>query len=55
MPCDYCELGIRKFLNDIERFDFIRLEITNSLVDKVNELGDIEMILPSSITSHFIN
>lgn len=49
LPCDYCELGIQKFLNDLNRFDFIKNDIFESLKNKISALKDYELVLPSSI------
>jgi len=49
MPCDFCELGIKKFEMDLERFDYIKIEIIKSLKDKINELGDKELVIPTSL------
>lgn len=49
MPCDFCELGIKKFERDLERFNYIKKEIIQSLINKVDELGDKELVVPSSL------
>jgi hypothetical protein len=49
MPCDYCELGIQKFINDLNRFDFIRHDIIQSLRNKIEIFRDNELVLPNSI------
>ncbi len=49
MPCDFCELGIQKFINALERFNFIREDIVQSLRNKIELLQDIELVLPNSI------
>lgn len=49
MPSDFCELGIKKFEKDLERFNYIKTDIINSLKEKVIELDDIELVVPSSL------
>ena len=49
MPCDFCELGIKKFEKDLERFSYIKNDIIKSLQEKVIELGDLEFVVPSSL------
>lgn len=34
LPWNYCEKGIKRFLSDLERFDFIKLDILASLSNK---------------------
>jgi hypothetical protein len=53
LPADFCELGIKKFKSDLERFSFHKLEIIDSLNKKVEELGDREMVIPSSLGATF--
>lgn len=49
MPADFCELGIQKFKADLKRFDYIKVDILNSLKQKVEVLGDKELVLPPSL------
>lgn len=48
-PCDYCELGVKKFIEDLNRFDVVKEEVIKSLISKIEELKDIELVLPKSI------
>jgi hypothetical protein len=48
LPADYCELGIKRFKEDLKRFYYIREDIVNSLRHKSIELG-IENVLPPSL------
>lgn len=43
-PCDFCELGIIKFLNDLEKFKEIKEDILKSLMD-----GNVLLNLPPSL------
>lgn len=49
LPADFCELGIERFLKDLEYFGCIKQEILDSLKAKLNEIGDIRAVLPKSL------
>ena len=49
LPADYCELGITKFLADLEIYSFHKREIILSLKNKIQEKGNIDLVLPKSI------
>jgi hypothetical protein len=49
MPCDFCELGIKKFEMDLDKFSYAKTEIINSLKEKAIELGDKELVVPPSL------
>lgn len=49
LPCDFCEMGITKFKEDLRRFNIISTEIITSLRDKIHIHNDIELVLPSSL------
>jgi hypothetical protein len=34
LPADFCSLGVQRFKSDLEKFDFIRDEILDSLKKK---------------------
>lgn len=53
LPADFCELGIKRFISDLERFSFHKLEIIESLHNKIKKLGDREMVIPSSLGATF--
>lgn len=40
LPSDFCELGQKRFLHDLNNFSIIRKEIVNSLKDKISETGN---------------
>lgn len=48
LPADYCELGIIKFRQNLEKFDVVKKEIIQSLHNKINIKG-IELVLPPSL------
>ncbi|HRQ70742.1 MAG TPA: hypothetical protein PLW78_10625 [bacterium] len=48
-PADYCELGIEKFEEDLDRFSYIRKDIISSLKSKITGIGDIDLVLPNSL------
>lgn len=49
LPADYCELGILRFKNNLEQFNYCKNEIIESLNNKINELKDIDLVLPQSL------
>ena len=49
LTCDFCEVGIKKFENDLEKFSFIKSDIIKSLKDKFLEIRDIELVVPPSL------
>lgn len=49
LPCDFCEIGVQKFKMDLETYSFATSAITDSLKNKVNELGDVDVVLPPSL------
>lgn len=53
LPADFCELGVNKFLLDLEKFYFIKNEIIESLKLKRDKLQDIELVIPKSIERIF--
>lgn len=44
MPADFCELGLSRFINDLEKFNYIKDEIIKSFDDK-----NINEVLPPSL------
>ena len=48
MPADFCELGIARFEDDLDRFSYIRAEILDSL----KRAGDGASRLASRISAH---
>jgi hypothetical protein len=55
LPCDFSELGVKKFLNDLNRFSEFSEEIKESLRTKISEIKDIDLVLPPSIQELIIN
>lgn len=49
LPCDFCELGVQRFLQDLDKYTIVKNDIIKSLKNKVTELGDINKVLPPSI------
>ena len=37
LPADYCELGIKLFLNDLKKLHYHAVDIIKSLIDKIKE------------------
>jgi hypothetical protein len=50
-PADFCELGVQRFLGDLEKFSFIAADIRASLDAAVERLGDWRLVYPPSILS----
>lgn len=51
LPADFCEMGINKFISDLNKFKIVKQDILNSLVDKIESKKDIELVLPKSLYS----
>ncbi|WP_051786157.1 PDDEXK family nuclease [Endozoicomonas numazuensis] len=49
LPADFCELGIDQFKEDLNKFHEFKNEIIKSLQDKISELGNVNLVLPSSL------
>ncbi|ELE9267230.1 DUF559 domain-containing protein [Enterobacter kobei] len=49
LPADFCELGIRRFLNDLEVFSEYKNEIIESLKTKIEEKQDVDLVIPHSL------
>jgi hypothetical protein len=49
LPADYCELGIKLFKQDLEKFKYCKQEIIESLKVKVEEKKNIKFVMPSSL------
>ncbi|AVT59756.1 MULTISPECIES: DUF559 domain-containing protein [Pectobacterium] len=49
LPADFCELGIKRFLDDLERFSEYRNDVINSLRSKIKEKENIDLVIPFSL------
>lgn len=49
LPADFCELGVERFKNDLNKFKPIKPIILKSLQVKVKEMQDIDLVLPPSL------
>jgi len=49
LPAAFCELGIQRFLSDLDKFSFIKEDIIDSLFKKVNDLKNQMLVLPPSL------
>ncbi len=49
LPAYFCELGIKRFQRDLDRFDIVKDDIIKSLDDKYEEYGNINFVLPPSL------
>ncbi len=47
LPADFCYLGIRRFLEDLETFSEIKREILISLVKKIEILKNKDLVVPN--------
>jgi very-short-patch-repair endonuclease len=52
LPADFCELGIERFLNDLEKFNFIKNDIIKSLKDKINIIDNKRLVIPKVIEKY---
>ena len=48
-PADYCELGIDRFLRDIEEFSCVKKEILDSLEAAANARGNWRLVYPPTL------
>lgn len=46
LPADFCCLGIKKFNNDLDKFEFCKQDIIDSLINKVEDKGTIYHVVP---------
>ena len=49
LPADFCHLGIVRFRQDLDRFEFIRDDIIGSLREKIKRYGDVRLVLPEPL------
>ena len=49
LPCDFNNLGVKRFEKDLERFSYIKEDILLSLKNKVSKLNDKRLVLPESL------
>lgn len=49
LPSCFCELGIKRFLKDLELFNFCFEDIKKSLLEKIEEKGNFDLVIPESI------
>lgn len=49
LPADFCELGLNKFLADLQTYAFHRQPIIESLKRKIAEKGNKNLVLPPSM------
>ncbi|MFA5490740.1 MAG: hypothetical protein WC284_16290 [Candidimonas sp.] len=48
-PSHFCEIGLLRFLNDLEKFSYISEEIINSLRNAIEKYSKWELIIPPSL------
>jgi very-short-patch-repair endonuclease len=49
LPAEYCWLGIQKFESVLRRFPEIQKEIVDSLKKRVEEVGEVDVVLPEPL------
>lgn len=49
LPANFCELGIARFKQDLQRLNFISDLIIDSLKMKIEKLKDKRLVLPPSL------
>lgn len=49
LPANFCELGIKRFVADLDRFPDYKSEIVDSLRQKIFEKKEINLVLPPSL------
>ena len=50
LPADYCYAGILKFLNDLEKYSYIKDDIIESLISKAKDIP-LSIVLPEILNS----
>jgi hypothetical protein len=54
LPACFCELGIDKFINDLENnFNIVKADILNSLIYKIKSIGDSRLVIPRIIKEKY--
>jgi len=53
-PADFCELGIDRFIMDLDKFSYLKQEILSSLREKEEEL-DVHLIYPHTLIQYCNN
>ena len=55
LPADFCHLGIKRFLDDLETFSEIKNEIIVSLIKKIENLKNKNLVVPDTEEfNHFL-
>lgn len=54
LPAYFCELGIQRFIEDLEKFSIVRNEIIKSLKDMYDKYNNINYVLPPSLKNLLI-
>ena len=49
LPAYFCELGVRRFSKDLERFEIVKEDIIASLSQKYDDYVNINYVLPPSL------
>jgi len=49
LPSEFSEAGLERFVKDLKRFDMCTADIVESLRGKINDLRNIDLVLPRSL------
>ena len=49
LPANFCELGIQRFIKDLDRFNLYKYEIITSLHQRIIEKKEINLVLPPTL------
>lgn len=49
LPADFCSLGVDRFERDLINFDFAKEDIIKTLQQKIQDVGNIDLVLPQSM------
>lgn len=53
LPAEFSELGVERFLTQIDKYNYLKDDIRVSLEKKICELGDERLVINSVIKSYF--
>lgn len=53
LPADFCELGVDRFLDDLDKFSLARDDILLSLKDKIFDMKSSKCVITSKIQNKF--
>ena len=52
LPADFCELGVKRFIKELDSFSIIKESIINSLKEKIEILGDYKLVVTEQLKEY---